>query len=200
MPIADFAAATDYARLRLQRELSPLLTYHSLAHTRDDVAPASQTLARLQGVSEGEMLLLVTAAWYHDLGYIERREGHETTSAQIAAEALPAFGYAPAQVEAIVKLILATRLPTAPANWLEGALVDADLSHLGGPEFMERNARLRQELAAFGKEFSDADWLANQLVFLRRHEYYTSVARGLWDEGRKANIALLEHMLAQRVE
>ena len=185
MPNPDFTAATNYALHRLERELSPLLTYHNVAHTRDDVTPAAEELARLQLVSAEETLLLVTAAWYHDLGYVERRDNHETTSARIAGEALPGFGYAPGQVEAIQKLILSTRLPTAPTNWLEEALVDADLAHLGGPWFMDHNVRLRQELAAYGKEFSDAQWYADQLKFLQKHRYYTSVARQLWDTGRQ---------------
>jgi uncharacterized protein len=197
MPNPDFAAATDYARVRLERELSPLLIYHNVAHTRDDVAPAALELAQLEGVSAEETLLLVTAAWYHDLGYVDGREDHESVSVQIAGEALPGFGYTAEQVAAVQRLIGSTRLPTSPRNWLEGALADADLRHLGGPAFLERNARLRREVAAHGHEFGDAQWYADQLTFLRNHRYHTSIARRLWDAGKQENIALLERMLAR---
>ncbi len=92
MPKPDFSAAAEYARLRLARELSPKLSYHNLAHTRDDVASAARELAEAHGLPPEETLLLLTAAWYHDLGYIERRADHEQKSAQIAGEALPGFG------------------------------------------------------------------------------------------------------------
>ncbi len=92
MPKPDFSAASEHARLRLARELSPKLTYHNLSHTRDDVAPAVRELAEMHGLPAEDTLLLLTAAWYHDLGYIERRMDHEQTSAQIAGEALPGFG------------------------------------------------------------------------------------------------------------
>ena len=142
---------------------------------------------------------MLTAAWYHDLGYIERREDHEATSAQIAAGDLPRFGYTSAQIDVIKQLILSTRMPTAPTNWFEGALTDADLNHLGTPHFMEHSHRLRRELAAFGSEFNDAAWLAHQLTFLQTHAYYTEEARRLWDAGKGSNIALLERML-ERIE
>jgi uncharacterized protein len=197
MPNPNFAAATDYARLRLERELSPLLTYHNLSHTRDDVVPAARRLARLHGVSAEDLFILLTAAWYHDLGYIAVRDEHESTGAQSAGDELPRFGYTPAQVDVIRQLILSTRLPTAPRNWLEGALADADLHHLGGPKFMEHSDRLRHELAAYGSEFSDAGWLAEQLSFLRAQAFHTNEAQRLWDAGKQKNIALLEQLLAQ---
>ncbi len=197
MPNPDCAAAADHARLRLERELSPRLTFHNLAHTRDDVVPAARRLARLQGISPEEVVLLLTAAWYHDLGYVVRRQEHEAIGARFAGDELPRFGYTQDQIEVIRQLILSTRLPTAPRNWLEEALADADLNHLGGPTFMEHSDRLRSELAAYGQEFSDAQWLAEQSGFLRAHEYYTREARRLWDAGKQENIALLEQMLAR---
>ena len=43
----DFEAAKKYAIDRLKRELSPLLVYHSLWHTTDDVVLAAIRLADL---------------------------------------------------------------------------------------------------------------------------------------------------------
>src|SRR5690242_17751567 len=56
-PQPDFARAHAYALARLERELSPALCYHSVAHTRDDVVVAAERLAALEGV-DGEALLL----------------------------------------------------------------------------------------------------------------------------------------------
>jgi uncharacterized protein len=94
----NFQRARHYDLTRLAHELSPALRYHSLAHTRDDVVPAAERLATLEGV-DGEALLLVrTAAYYHDLGFVIQRADHEGASAQIAATILPDYGYTPAHI------------------------------------------------------------------------------------------------------
>ena len=130
----DFEAARQYALDRLQRELSLLVTYHSLAHTVDEVAPAADHLAALEGVTGEDLLLLRTAALYHDVGFVEQHHDHEAGSARIAAAVLPGFGYAPAQIQAIVGMILATQLPQTPHTLLEQIMADADLDILGHVE------------------------------------------------------------------
>src|SRR5512143_3982398 len=115
----DIEQACAYALQRLAHELSPKLFFHSLAHTRDDVVPAALRLAELTGIDGQDAQLLRTAACYHDLGFIERRDGHEQVSARVAATVLPSFGYSPEQVACVVGMIYATRLPQSPANLLE---------------------------------------------------------------------------------
>ena len=70
-------AAIDFALKRLENELDPRLTYHSLAHTRDHVLPAAKRLGRLAGLSAENHLILTTAAAYHDIGFLIQRQGHE---------------------------------------------------------------------------------------------------------------------------
>jgi uncharacterized protein len=94
----DFERARQYALERLERELPPTLCYHSLAHTRDDVVPAAELLAALEGVEGEALLLLRTTAFYHDLGHVEQYTGHEATGVRIAAEVLPHFGYSTAHI------------------------------------------------------------------------------------------------------
>src|SRR6185436_11265006 len=98
---SNFEQARTYALQRLQRELPAALTYHSLAHTRDDVAPATLRLAAVAGVSGEQRMLLHTAAYYHDIGFVLQRIDHEAIGAQIAAEVLPDFGYSPEQIDLI---------------------------------------------------------------------------------------------------
>src|SRR3954471_23487260 len=97
----NFEHARAYALQRLERELPPALTYHSLAHTRDDVAPATLRLAAIAGVSGHQRMLLHTAAYFHDIGFVMQRADHESIGVQIAADVLPSFGYSPAQIEII---------------------------------------------------------------------------------------------------
>jgi uncharacterized protein len=193
----DFEAARQYALNRLQRELAPPVTYHTLAHTWDEVAPAADQFAALEGVIGEDLLLLRTAALYHDLGFVEQHHDHEASSARIAAAVLPGFGYAPAQIEAIVGIIQATRLPQEPHTLLEEIMADADLDILGQADYVPRNAVLRKELAALGQNMTDAQWYGSQLEFIRKHRYFTAAARSLRDAQKQVNIAAMAALLEQ---
>jgi uncharacterized protein len=191
----DFAGARAYALGRLERELSPTLCYHSVMHTRDDVVVAVEHLAAQEGVAGEALLLLLTAAYFHDLGFVEQREQHEAIGAQVASEALPRFGYRPDQIALIEGMIMATRLPQTPQTPLECILADADLDVCGRADFLALNRCLRAELAAAGRSASDQEWYSEQLSFLRAHRYWTAAARATRDEVKRANIAALEQLL-----
>lgn len=188
----DFAAAQQYALERLERELDPRLCYHNLAHTRDDVLPAAERLAAIEGIHGEQLLLLRTAALFHDIGFTVVRHEHEQAGVQIMAGILPQFGYTPAQINRIGPVIMATRLPQTPHSGLAQVLADADLDLLGRADFLERNSDLRKELQAFGEQHSDAEWYANQLNFLSRHHYWTPAAHQLRDSQKAHNITLLQ--------
>lgn len=192
----DFEQARRYALARLERELDPALCYHSIAHTRDEVVPAAERLAAMEGCGGDELLLLRTAAYFHDIGFIERRDGHELAGVGIARAALPAFGYTAEQIARIGAMILATRLPQAPTTPSAAILADSDLDMLGRDDFLLLNRMLRSELDAFGQAFSDSEWYAQQGAFVRDHRYWTASARRLRDENKGRNIRALEALLA----
>jgi uncharacterized protein len=188
MTLPDFESARHYALERLERELPENLHYHSLGHTRDDVVPAVERLAEIEGVVGEPLLLLRTAAYFHDIGFIVQYNNHETASVQIAQEALPQFGYTGAQIEAISQMIMATKLPQSPDNRLAEILADADLDNLGRDDFEERSQVLRAELETLGITSSDEDWYQRQLEFIQNHRYFTGAARQLRDVKKEQNI------------
>ena len=193
----DFEQAKRYALARLESELSPNLVYHSIRHTRDEVLPAAEQFAALEGVAADDQRLLSTAAMYHDLGFIEQYAVNEVIAIRIAAEALPRFGYTPEQIQVINGIILATRLPQTPLTRLEEIMADADLDTLGRAEFVVRNLDLRQELTAYGRPVTDAAWYAAQLKFLHAHHYFTTAARQLRSAQKQRNIEWLADQLTQ---
>jgi uncharacterized protein len=142
-------------------------------------------------------LLLLTAAWFHDLGYVENAVHHELIGARMVGEILPSFGYSQADIEVVRWAILATALPQSPRNLLEQILTDADLDVLGQPSFMKRNDDLRRELGFFGKEFSDEQWYRQQLNFIEGHQYFTAAAHRLRDPQKVVNIDELKNVLGQ---
>lgn len=192
---ANFEQANQYALHRLERELSPNLLYHSLKHTRDDVVPAAERLAKMEGLQGEPFSLLMTAAWFHDVGFVEQPQYHELISARIALQVLPGFGFSEEQIEIIRWAIYATALPQDPKSLLDEIMVDADLDNLGRDDFMQRNLDFRGELARHGREFGDQEWIVNQIKFVEPHTYFTASARALRAEGQAKNVAELKTML-----
>jgi len=189
MDAPDYKSARQYALERLERELPASLIYHSVAHTRDDVVPAAERLASLHGIEGEDRVLLLSAAWFHDLGYIEQRDGHEAVSIRIAGQVLPHLGYNQEQVRTILSIIQATKIPQSPTTLLQEIIADADLDVLGREDdFWRLDQALRSELAFFGSSFTDEEWYARQLAFLLGHSYFTAVAKTLRDIGKQRNI------------
>lgn len=191
----DFEGARQYARARLARELSPALRYHSLAHTCDDVVVAAERLAEMEGLAVADRLLLSTAAYFHDIGFVDQRADHEAAGIRIVQQALPRFGYSPAQVEAVCRLLLATQLPQTPGTPAEAILADADLDVLGRDDYWTRSRDLRAEWEHFGLRVTDHKWYQSQIEFLGAHRYFTASALRLREAAKQANIARLRMLL-----
>jgi uncharacterized protein len=196
MDTPNLQRARLYAVQRLERELPSVLTYHSLAHTLEGVVPAVERLAALEGVNGEHLPLLRTAAYYHDLGFVERSDGHEAISARLAAEVLPRFGYSPAQIEVIRGIILATRYPFEPRTRLESIMVDADLDVLGRDDFWPRNHALRIEREALaGQRSTDEEWYGGQLAFMHAHCYFTASAQSLRQAHKQRHVDEMVRLL-----
>lgn len=193
----DFLRAQEYAIERLKHELAAELTYHSIWHTHDDVVPSAERLALQSGVAGDDLVLLRTAAYYHDIGFIEQRNGHEVVGVRIASTVLPNFGYSSAAIQTISAIIMSTRLPQSPHTLLEQVLADADLDVLGRTDFFERNRALRTELAWYGTGVSDIVWYRGQIQFLSQHRYWTAAANELRNPGKQHNLMLLHELLAE---
>lgn len=197
MKRSDFERAKQYVLGRLEKELPPDLYYHGIHHTRDDVLPAVERLARLEKLSAEETLLLRTAALYHDTGYIEDYYNNEEIGLRIAYETLPYFSYSPADIEIIGRIIMVTRLPQCPQNLLEQIICDADMDSLGRKDFFIVSHRLRLELTVYEGPVSLLDWYPRQLKFLEAHHYFTAGARHLREAGKQNNIREIKQLLAR---
>jgi uncharacterized protein len=190
----EFDKAREYVLNKLSVELPTHLQYHSVWHTEQEVVEKSLSLALQQNLSSSQIMLVHTAALYHDIGFIVAREEHEFISAKIAAEILPKFGYSNGHIDAIQNMIMATRIPQKPQNLLEAIIADADLDLLGRTDFLDRNDTLRKELANEGVYYSDIDWYQNQLSFLKNHQYFTASARRLRSAQKHENYRLIDQL------
>lgn len=193
----DFERAKSYIFRRLENELALELSYHSLQHTRDDVLPAAIRLGLKTGISEEELLLLATAALYHDSGFIYHYYDHEDESIAIARATLPEFGYDLGQIRTIAGMIAATRMPQSPTTLLEELICDADLDLLGRDDFWPRNRDLLAEIRLFvNRTVTEKDWLLDQTRFLETHIYFSPAAHALRDRGKWQNLEQMRQALA----
>lgn len=183
----QFKEAENYILDKLKKELPEYLHYHNVDHTID-VVKACKQLAKLENLSEQDTQLLLTAASYHDAGFLSCIDGHETVSCEIAERVLPGYGYTPDEIAIVCSTIMATRMPQTPVNKLGELLADADLDYLGRDDFFGLSCRLYSELVILNDLTSEQEWDTIQVEFLKTHRYFTKSAQQL----RRAN--KVEHL------
>jgi class 3 adenylate cyclase len=173
-----FGDLEEYVLDQLRTGLSKSMTYHDVSHTID-VVTRVEVIGRGEAVSEGDLLLLKTAALLHDIGFIEGYANHEDTSIRITGSILPSYHYNASQIETIGQLINVTRLDAVPETLLEMIMKDADLDYLGRSDYIFLSEQLFSELNNNGKTLSLKEWNQIQYQFIENHRYYTTTARHL---------------------
>ncbi|MEZ4519864.1 MAG: metal-dependent phosphohydrolase [Chloroflexota bacterium] len=174
----DYFGASQYVMARLSEDLSPALAYHNVYHTFEDVLPAATRFGEAAGLDPECLLLLQTAVIFHDTGFLEQVQDHESISIVMAKEKLPEFGYSTAQITCITDIIGATRLPQRPNGLAQEIICDADLDVLGRDNFLEINSRLLKETRQLNANPpTDKDWYEGQLRFLSEHTFHSTGSR-----------------------
>lgn len=176
---------------KLEHELDPRLYYHGIHHTRDHVLPATEHLAYLENIKGEPLILLLSAAALHDIGYINQYENNEVIAASIAADLLPEFSYTQQQIDVIKAIIMATALPQTANTILEKVMCDADFCHFGSNDFITLSNNLWRELIEFGYDISKEQWHKSTLDLLNSHSYWTKTASIEWDKIKQYNIEKL---------
>ncbi len=179
---------------KLERELPKYLYYHNLKHTMD-VVIQSEIIGRGEGICDEEMLLLKTAALFHDSGQTVQSKGHELISAQIAAEILPKFNYSNEQIAIICDIIKATELPPKPQTLLQRIICDSDLDYLGRSDFIPVSNTLYKELHEQKLIGSMDDWNKLQIKFLSAHQYFTETANKLREVNKQTQVERLKQLI-----
>lgn len=174
-----------YCREQLAAISKEAFAFHNLGHT-EAVVKAAGKLAGAANLSLEDRELLLVAAWFHDLGYLEKIVGHEAVSQQMAKEYLEGQNYPKKRIEAVLDIISATVMPQQPKTELGKFLADADLAGLGSKDFFLTSQNLRNENAIQGQRTyaNDLEWLAKERDFLAQHKYFTDAAQMLF-QGRK---------------
>ena len=191
----DYAGAKAYILNRLERELPPRLSYHGVHHTLD-VLRVARELGHLEGVDAREMPLLLTAALFHDSGFLINNRKHEKRGCQIARKQLPAYGYTPPEIDKICRMIRATKIPQSPRSHLAAILCDADLDYLGRADFYDIGHTLFLELRAYRILESEEQWNRLQVRFLTSHHYHTATNQRRREPVKQQHLQELRELVA----
>ena len=155
------------------------LLYHNAEHTKAVVSAAEQ-IAEYYQLNDREYFILMTAAWFHDVGHYIENDAmeHEERGVQLANIYLEEKGIGSGVITDVGNAILSTKLPQNPQTLVEEILCDADLFHLGTDAFNENSKLMRKETEAIKKvHISKEDWRKENIQFLEAHQYHTEYCR-----------------------
>ncbi len=190
----NYKSVEKFILSKLEYELDPRLTYHSVDHTVD-VLESAIRLSKLEGLTANEIIILKTACLFHDTGMLVTYRGHEEASVQICLQTLPSYNYNEDQIEIICRMIQTTILPQCASQNLDKILCDADLDYLGRPDFFMIAHRLKYEWDVLKIHPTTLmEWYKIQKDFLSAHRYFTKSAIKLRQANKLENLKQIELM------
>lgn len=188
LPGIDFDHMRKDILNRLKSQLSEDLLYHDVNHT-SNVEKAAIRFAKLEGVSDYDLMLLRTAVYYHDAGFLVTYHHNETYAIKMANNILPFYGYDDKEIDIISDIIACTSGDKKPETLLQKIMCDADHDYLGRADYYHVAKKLRIELENYEVFMTDLEWIDFQLNFLEnKHSYFTETAKNIRQGGKKARI------------
>jgi predicted metal-dependent HD superfamily phosphohydrolase len=174
------------------------LIYHNLVHT-ENVVNAAIEIGNHYRLNDQDYFIVVTAAWFHDIGYYTEPARHEEKGAEEASAFLNRKGVDATTIETVANCIRATRLPQNPVTLLEKIVADADLFHLGTAKFAELNKVIRKEFVELHKiAISKEEWRNKTIRLLETHHYHTDYCRLLLSDTKAKHLEKLRAKSAEK--
>ncbi len=192
--IRQFTDLQELILDRLEKELPEKLYYHNVKHTIDVVNQA-ELIGYGEGVDDEGILMLMTAALFHDAGHTVSFDDHEFYGTKIARDMLPKFNYTREQIDKICEIIMATKLPPKPQSLLQKIICDSDLDYLGRSDFIPVSNTLFKELKAHGKLDDLNEWNKMQVNFLSKHQFFTNTANRLREVNKQKQIERISKLI-----
>jgi len=180
----------DYVSKCFASDSPEYLKFHNLEHTKDVVGHCEE-IAKYYDVDKEKILVLLSAAWFHDIGYLYTTPAnHEEMGVEIMRSFLNSESSTD-DLREIEKMILATKRSVQPNSLLEAILCDADTYHFGTKKFFITDDAVRQETELReGREFPN--WREESIRLLKDHQFYTTYCQDHLNEGKWQNISILE--------
>ncbi|MEP6846843.1 MAG: Pycsar system effector family protein [Panacibacter sp.] len=190
----------DYVTGLFEQMHAPALVFHSLEHTQN-VVKRTQEIAGHYKVTEDEMLILYTAAWFHDTGHLFTEPAkHEKMSCEVMRKFMKDQVEDEKIIEQVEACIMATKFPRNPQNLLQQIICDADTYHLGTKEFKDTNKRAFEERSLRSGDSDKDKFDADTIEMLDTHQFYTNYAKELLSERKEENMKKLRKKIAKHEE
>ena len=147
-------------------------------------------LAVSMDLGKQELKLAHLAAWFLELGYYRDYHNYQTRSVELAKEYFKTKALEDGIMERIEECILSTRVPQQPVSLVSQLVCDASMYHLAEKDALQNADALRAEYAAIAKnEFSDEEWLNENIKMISNHFYFTTCARDLFQKRKDKTLA-----------
>ncbi len=186
----------DFVINKLKKELKPSLYYHNYKHTLD-LLDCVEYLAKEENITGEDIILLRTAALFHDTGFLWQYDNNEPYGCEFARDVLPDYGYSEEQIKKICNMIMATQMPQNPKNKLAEIICDADLFYIGRDDFFITALRLHREWSENSvKKITFKDWYLKQKNFVLSHVFFTESARKLLKTKKQHNLSQIKELLS----
>ncbi|MGZ8558079.1 MAG: Pycsar system effector family protein [Chitinophagaceae bacterium] len=147
-------------------------------------------LAVSMDLGKQELKLAHLAAWFLELGYSRDYHNYQANSVELAKEYFKTKDLEDGIMERIEECILSTRVPQQPVSLVSQLVCDASMYHLAERDALQNADALRAEYAAIARnEFTDEEWLNENIRMISSHFYFTTVARDLFQKRKDKTLA-----------
>ncbi|MEP6583794.1 MAG: Pycsar system effector family protein [Ginsengibacter sp.] len=181
----------DYVTGLFEKMQAPELVFHNLEHTQN-VVKHTQEIAGHYKLTEDEMLVLFTSAWFHDTGHLFTDPvKHEGMSCEVMRKFMKDQVADEKIIQQVEECIMATKFPRNPKNLLQQIICDADTYNLGTKEFKNTNKLAFEERSLRTGNNDHGKFDKETIDMLEKHQFYTNYAKELLSERKEKNIKKL---------
>jgi predicted metal-dependent HD superfamily phosphohydrolase len=188
--------AENYVFALCKDKLSPDYIYHNFNHTLR-VVNSAKIIIKEEELDDENAEMIVLAAIFHDIGYIEGAADHEDRGAKIAENFLIENDYPQEKAKQVANLIRMTKLGSEPNTHPEQIIRDADCAHFADKNFNSLSELLREEWKLTeGKSFTDLEWAtANRKMLMQDHRFFTGYGKTTLQPLKEENLASLQETI-----
>ena len=185
----------------LNTKLPKGLYYHGIHHTLDALRVCNQYVKRCDEnlirnkLNDHSAKLLRLGVLFHDIGFTVSFHDHELRGAEIAEKLMNEFDFPQKDIDIVKGLIMATRIPQTPKNYLEKIICDVDLDYLGRNDFYPISDQLFKEVKFNSVVRNKLEWDKIQIKFLEAHNFHTDFAKKNRRPNKEKRLAELKKLV-----